>query len=418
MALKSIKKAAPAKAATTAPKLNKGKTKPAKVEKGAKKPAEPKLNLKVGQEAEFVGYAEAPEAPVFEAGDRLTVVEVGKNDDGQQVFSCVKAEDYAAYQEDAESVNGDELFATEIKKADKLPVDIYAMVLQDDETLNSFIADNGADPLSAATAAVEQAQAAMFNLGGCIALLYASQKFREYGSDGEYDDDVVDGVAKVGTGWDKFCQANFDMGGRKAHSMAQIYRQYNQLSDVLDLEAVAADRKIGWVKLSAAANIITKENALELIERMRGENVTDFKESIKTEYVDAGASGGETRSATQKVRRTKFTIAFFEDASIAVNEVIDAAKKQLGTDDLGTIFEFIVMSWAADNLSETQQKKVRSARKSKLNDLKKSGVDTSERSKHMTDLEAQIEAARAGEEEEAGEEPDTSGEEEAAEEEA
>jgi hypothetical protein len=395
---KTLKK--PAAKASTAPKLNKGKgTKPAKATKGESKPKEPKLNLKAGQEAEFVGYAEKPENPLFEPGDRLTVVEVGKNDDGQQVFSCVKSEDYAAYQEDAESVNGDELFATEIKKAEKLPVDPYAIELRADATLDEFVNENGGDPLKAAEAAIEQAQAAMFHLGGCIALLYAGQKFREYGENGEYDDDVVDGVTKTGSGWDKFCQEHFDMGGRKAHAMVQIYRNYNGLSDVLDLADIAADRKIGWVKLSAAANVITPENAEELVERMRSENVNEFRESIKTDYVDSGTSGGETRSSSQKVRRTTFKVAFFEDASVAVEEVITAAKKQLGTDDLGTVLEFIIMSWAADNLSDTAQKKVRSVRKTKLNDLKKQGVDTSDRVEHMTKLEAEIEAARAEEEE-------------------
>src|SRR4051812_36309131 len=119
MATKTLKKPA-AKAAGTAPKLAKAKgaTKPAKAAKSKNKPSEPKLNLKVGQEAEFIKYAEQPESPVFEPGDRLMVVNVAKNDDGQQVFSCVKSEDYEAFQSDPESVNGDEVFATEIKKAE------------------------------------------------------------------------------------------------------------------------------------------------------------------------------------------------------------------------------------------------------------------------------------------------------------
>lgn len=413
MATKTLKKPA---AKSSGPKLNKGKgtaSKPGKATKGKAKSNEPKLNLKVGQEAEFIGYAEKPEQPVFEAGDRLTVVEVGKNDDGQQVFSCVKSEDYEAYQADPESVNGDECFSTEIKKAEKLPVDPYALDLREDAALNEFLAEHNDDPLEAATAAIEAQANATFMLGGSLALLYAGQKFREYGDEGEYADDVVDGNPKVGTGWDKFCQEHFDMGGRKAHAMIQIYRNYNQLSDVIDLNEIAGDRKIGWVKLSAAAGVISRDNATELVERMRSENVSDFKESIKTDYVDGGA-GGETRSSTAKVRRTTFKVAFFEDASVAVEEVIAAAKKQLGTDDLGTVLEFIIMSWASENLSDTAAKKVRSARKTKLQELKKQGVDISERQQHQTDLEAAIEAARGGEEggEEAEEEEGGEGEEE------
>lgn len=401
MALKTtIKKPA----AAAGKKLNAGKgTKPAKA-KGESKPKEPKLNLKEGQEAEFVGYAEAPESPVFEPGDRLTIVKVSKNDDGQQVFEAVKTEDYAAYQEDPDSVNGDECFATEIKKAEKLPDDPYKFELKADTNLDEFIAEHGDDPLEAANAAIENVASNMFMLGGCLAKLYAGRKYLEYG-DGEgdknaYADTVEDDVAKPGTGWDRFTQEHFEMGGRKAHGMIQIYRNYNGLSDVLDLDEIARDKKIGWVKLSAAAGVITKDNAEALVTQMREQNVTDFKESIKTDYVDAGAGGGETRGSTAKVRRTTFKVAFFEDASVAVEEVIAAAKKQLGTDDLGTVLEFIIMSWATDNLSDTQQKKVRSARRGRLNDLKKQGVDTADRLQHMTDLEAAIADARGGDEEE------------------
>jgi hypothetical protein len=397
MALKAKPKAA-AKAAPAA-KLNAGKgaSKPAKALKKAAVPKEPKLAVNVGQEVEFVAYAEQQDEPMFEAGERLVVVEKNKNDDGQQVFICVKAEDYEAYQADPDSVNGDELFATEIKKAEKLPDDPYAFQLAADPDLDALLAENDGDALAAANSPIEGIASTMFLLGGCLATLYAGRKFLEYGDENEYADLVVDGTTKVGTGWDKFCQDNFDMGGRKAHGMIQIYRNYNGLSDVLDLHEIASDKKIGWVKLSAAAGVITKDNAEAIIEQARTQNVHEFKESIKVDYVDGGAGGGDTRSATAKVKRTRLTVAFFEDAGVAVEEVLSAAKKQLGTDDLGTVLEFIIMSWATDNLSDTQQKKVRSARKNKLNELSKQGVDVKERKQAMTDLEAQIEEARGGE---------------------
>jgi hypothetical protein len=396
MPTKTLKK--PAAKASGGSKLNKAKgSKPAKATKGKAKSSEPKLNVKVGSEVEFIKYAETPETAVFEPGDRLTVVNVAKNDDGQQVFQVVKSEDYAAFQEDPESVNGDEVFATEIKKAEKLPVDPYALALRDDTALDTFIEEQGGDPLEAAEAAIEQAQNATFMLGGCLAKLYANQTFRSYG---DYADEVVDGQPRAGSGWEKFCQEHFDMGGRKAHAMIQLYRTYNQLGDILNLNEIAGDRKIGWVKLSAAAPVITRDNAEELVERMRSENVNDFRESIRTEYVDACAQGGgETRSSSAKVRKTTFKAVFFEDQAVAVEQVIEQAKKQLGTDDLGSVLETIIMQWAADNLSDTSYKKVRSARKQRLNELKKQGVDVSERLEAATNLEASIEDARNGAEE-------------------
>jgi hypothetical protein len=400
MALKTTKKPV----AKAGPKLNAGKGKTAKAAKGKSAPKEPKLAVNVGGEVEFGAYADANDEPMFEAGDRLTVVEKNKNDDGQQVFICVKSEDYEAYQADPDSVNGDELFATEIKKAEKLPDDPYKFELRDDPQLDALLAENDGDALAAANSAIEGIASNMFLLGGCLATLYANRKFLEYGDEGEYADTVIDGNAKAGTGWDKFCQEHFDMGGRKAHGMIQIYRNYNGLSDILDLNEIAGDKKIGWVKLSAAAPVINRDNAEAIVEQMRSQNVHEFRDSIKTDFVDGGA-GGDTRSATAKVKRTRITVAFFEDAGVAVEEVINAAKKQLSTEDLGTVLEFIIMSWAADNLSDTQQKKVRAARKNKLSELKKQGVDTKERTQAMSDLEAAIEEARGGEvEEEADEE--------------
>lgn len=369
--------------------------KPAKAVKGKAKPkAEPRVTYKKGDEVIFNGYSDGRggDDPTFEKGDRLTIVDAPVVDEEKRVvLACVKAEDYEAYVDDEDSVNGDELFASEVEKAPKEAVDPYhelASALKSDDNLQAFIKGEGGDPLTAAVAAQEAVAQNMFMLGGCLALLYADQKFREYDKKKYADDRKDDDTVIPNSGWEKFCRDNFDMNGRKGLSAISIYRAFNRLGDELDLDEIATDRKIGWVKLGAMANHITKDNASELIERARSESVTDFRESIRTEYTDGG---GEAGSAAPKVRRTTLKVVFYEDTAAQVEAIINAAKKQIGSEDLGTVLEYIVLDWAHNALDEKDNKKASSERKKKLTELKKSGVDTSERKKAYDNLLAKVE---------------------------
>lgn len=383
------------------PAATKGLAKPAKATKGAAKPAAPKTKLKDGDQVVFLGYAKENDSPLFEKGELLTVVAVGVDADKNVVLSCVKSEDYEAYKEDENSVTGEELLASEVDKAPKQEVDPYhelAAALQADDTLNEFIAEQGdGDPLAAGTAAQEAVAQNMFLLGGCLAKLYSDQKFREYG---DYADDKKDDKVVPNSGWDKFTQEHFDMNGRKGLSFIAIYRAFNRLSGKVNLAEISSDRKIGWVKLGAMANSVTESNVEELIEQARTLSVDDFKQVLRTEYVD-GNSSGTSSGSTNKVRKTTIKMVVFEDQAVAIEAVIAEAKKVLNTEDLGTIFEYILMDWAHNTLEDKDAKKVTSARNKKFAELKKSGIDISERKKAFDTLTAQIEGGGEGEGEEA-----------------
>ena len=408
MALNTTK-AAPKKAATKgaiaksakAGKATKGKAKPA---------AESEVKFGVGDEVEFVKYAMDPgEDALFTEGDRLTVVSKEKNDDGAVVLGCVKSEDYAAYQEDPDSVAGEELSASEVKKAEKLPVDPFKFSLADDAALDSFVEENGGDLLEAGRAAVEAINRNTFMLGGVLTKLYFEQNFRSYGDEGEYADDVIDGKPKTGSGWDKFCRENFEMDGRKGEAMIRIYRGFNGLGDVLDLEEISSDNKIGWVKLNAMAGVVTKDNAEELIELARGSNVGDFKNSIKETYVGSDGATSQSRDTGPRMKKVALRFAFFADQAEGVNVVIASVAKILGVDpekNLDQVMEHIIMVYASDHLSEGDQKKARSARKGVINDLKKQGGEGwKDRQQALVDLEARLAGGGEGEGED-GEEAD------------
>lgn len=393
----------------------KGKAKPkvavakgaAKAVKGKAKPAtESKVKFKQGDEVEFVKYAEeAADDALFSPGDRLRVVEVGKNDDNVAVLSCVKAEDYDAYQDDNDSVAGEELSPAEVKKAEKLPVDPFKFNLAGDEALDAFIAEQGGDDgdlLTAARAAVEGINHNTFMLGGVLTKLYYEQAFRQYGEEGEYADILVDDKPKFGSGWDKFCRENFQMDGRKGEAMIRVYRGFNGLGDILDLEEISADKGIGYVKLNAMAGVITKDNAVELVEKARELNVGDFKNEIRENYVGSdSATTSQSRDTGPRMKRISYKFSFFADQAEGVKIVTEAVAKQLGVDpekNLDQVMEHIIMMFAADHLSEGDQKKARTARKGQINELKKQGGESwKERQQAMVDMEARLAGGGDGE---------------------
>jgi len=377
--------------ASTKPALAKGKpkaavAKPGKVAaKAAAKPA--KIKYAEGDELLFNGYAKEQENPVFAADDRLTVTKVARDEDGNEVLECVKTEDYAAFKEDENSVEGDQVFATEVKKAPKEAADPYkelAASLTEDEKLTAFLAEHDDDPLAAANAAQEAVAENMFLLGGCLAKLYSDRAYLEYG---DYADTVVEGKTKSGSGWEKFTDENFDMNGRKALSFISIYRNFNRLGDKIDLAEISSDKKIGWVKLGAMANYVNEENVEELIETARTQNAVEFAQTIKTDYAHGT---GEATTSGPRVKRTTLKAVFYEDAGAHVTNIINQVGKKLNTEDYGTILEFIIIDWAHNSLGEKEFGTAEKDRKKKLTELKKAGVDTAERTKAYDDIMAMV----------------------------
>lgn len=398
---KSKKPAAKAKGVATA----KGAKKPAKAVKGASKPKASSAKFKEGDEVIFNGYSKETENPVFEAEDRLTVVKAETDKEKNVVLSCVKSEDYEDYQEDEDSVTGDQVYASEVKKAPKEAVDPYkelAAALTEDEKLTSFINEEGdGDALAAGVAAQEAVAQNMFMLGGCLATLYADQKFREYGKKGEFDDDRNDDDKVIpNSGWDKFTDAHFDMNGRKALSFISTYKAFNGLQGKVDLEEIASNRKIGWVKLGAMASVVTEDNVEDLVAQAEDLNVSDFKQMLKTDHAKGA---GESSGGSKGVKRTTIKAVLYEDAGAHVHAILDEVMKQLSTDDIGTALEFIIVDWAHNSLSETQNKRTTKARKDALKAAKKAGADISARETAFNELSAQLEGGDE-EDEEDGEE--------------
>src|SRR5690606_4270897 len=106
------------------------------------------------------------------------IVAVGKDEDNMPTLECVAAEDYDQYNEDPESVTGEELTTTEVKKATAVAADPYNFVIVADEKLDSAIAEHDGSALETAKAMQENIQESTFLFGGCLTKLYYNQAFR------------------------------------------------------------------------------------------------------------------------------------------------------------------------------------------------------------------------------------------------
>ena len=391
--------AKPAAAKSKLPTAAKGSAKPNKAlpkPAAAKKQKDPNANIKAGDAIEFTGYVDREDdfTPMFDVGERLVVTEKQKDAEaGLTFFAAVREADYEAYKADPDAVDGDQIFSTEFKKAEKLPEDPFAIAVVEDAGLNEILEANDGDPLAAAKQLQEDVARGTFYLGGALQVLYANRAYLKYG-EGEkggnpYEDDTDEaGNVKKQSGWDKFCRENFNENGRKCYDLIANYRTYVQLLSEEEIADIAADKKIGYVKLAAARNSVTQENVHEVIELARETSVSEFRESIKTDY--ASGEGGAARTgggSGSKVKRTRIQLAFFEDQAAGVDLVIAAAKKEFAVEDLNQVFERIIMEWAAQNLGETTFKKARAEKKKVLRGLKSAGVDTSARVEEDAALE-------------------------------
>lgn len=392
----------------TGPKLAaaKGAAKPAKLATKVEKPKAEKLTVKVGDTVNFIGYKDRPEdqTPMFEPGQRLVLVNKDKDaDSGLTYFEAVLEEDAEAYKLTPDDVNGDQVYPAEIEKAEKAEVDVFAIPMITNDTLDEIVAGYDS-PLDAAKGLLEETAKNLFYLGGIYQMLFVGRAYLAYGDNGEgkpndYADDLdEEGVPKKQSGWNKFTQENFNEHGRAAIDKISIFRSFAGLLPQDKLEEIASDKKIGYVKLAAATKVVTADNVDEIVELARNSNVSDFKESIKTDYVEDKGTARTGGTSSAKVKRTQIKLAFFEDQAASVDYVIAQAKKEFAIEDLNQVMERIIMEWAVQNLNEATVKKAKTAKKNKLKELKASGVDIKDRQEADSDLEEYLSRNEGAEE--------------------
>ncbi len=361
--MKVVKKAKPTATKSEAAKPAKA---PAKKVKAAKAP---KFKYAIGAVVAFVGYGEgvAKEDRVFNAGERLVVKEQSFDDESKtNVYGVVREADSAAFDKDSESVEGGEVTEAEIGKAPKVKEAPAPVVIEVREVGDLKKLIKKGDILETAKATFEDAKKQFFYFGGLLAKIYHENLYSP-------KDLNWQGSKEGRDAWEHFVENNFGLKGAVARGYIDIYMSISALPK-FDLNRLGA---IGWSKAAEISKYITEENADELLELAEDKPITELKEELKTNYVDADGktpSGRTTRSSGDKIKMTDFNFRLFEDQATSVSFIMEEAKKKFGHENMAETFEAIVTEWASDHLDASKVKKASSAKNAVQKDLKKRGI--------------------------------------------
>jgi len=342
-----VKPATPAAAKAKAKKPAKVKAAPAKA-----KEVKPFAD---GEIVTFKGYQKAPTSVYFTEGEEIAIV--GQRVEGEDVLlAAVKVADYHQYKADQNSVDGQEILSTEVKRTGKTVPPIYHLTVVGE--MSAILKSQQGDPREQAITLRETAEKSFFYLGGVLCKLYKEKDedtgksiFTNYQSaDGKSFEDSKEG-------FEAFCKETFgaDFGGiRRAQYLMSIYESVSSLKNAAAI--ISELPTIKWWKAQLLASYITDTNATQLVKIAKEQNYDKLKETLKTQYTSEGTTARGHQASRATLKKTTFTFKLYEDAGAGVEYIMHAAQKQTGITDLNQVFEHIVQEWASDHLGDIAQK--------------------------------------------------------------
>jgi hypothetical protein len=365
----------PAKKGATAP-LAKGPTKAAPAAKAATKTAAAKPPKEVkpfvdGEIVIFKGYEKAPAKPLFKKDQELAVVEQ-REDNGVVKIACVPSNLYHKFKADENSVDGEEVFATEVRRTSKTVQAPFQLVPVGE--MDSILKEESGDPLAIAQRLYNSASKSFFYFGGVLAKLW-----KETDPDTDkplfcsYQDDANKNFDASKDGFEKFVQHSFgeEFSYRKAAYYMSIYESFSALPNAASkLDELG---KVGWWKAGRLAQYVTPDNADALLKIAQEQSDEQLTATLKSQYTTEGSTPRGGAASRNVIKRTTYDFRLYEDQAAGVDYIFKSAAKQTGIQDQSALFEHIVMEWAADHLGDVA-KKAEAAVQTHLNKLKKSGV--------------------------------------------
>lgn len=218
----------------------------------------------------------------------------------------------------------------EIDESEVLP----ALENEDEEIVELV---NGAEDLVALAQELTEDSAALdYKLGG---VLYHTRLGKAY--------QAVDKKYAVKGGWQLFIDEQLPgLGYRKAMHLIDIYYKFNLFG--IDAAKVA---ELGWTKCSKIAQVMTEENAEELVELAAESSVADLSATIQESYNEVGGTKGDKR------KKIAFKFRLWDDQAEGVKQVLAHVCTAMSFKDESDAFEHIVMEWAAEHDIEVAEAK-------------------------------------------------------------
>lgn len=163
----------------------------------------------------------------------------------------------------------------------------------------------------------------------------------------------VDKKYAVKGGWQLFIDEQLPgLGYRKAMHLIDIYYKFNLFG--IDSAKVA---ELGWTKCSKIAQVMTEDNAEELVELAAESSVADLSATIQESYKEVGGEKGDKR------KKIAFKFRLWDDQAEGVKLVLETVSKSMGFKDPSDAFEHVIMEWAAEHDIDVPEPKAKATAK-------------------------------------------------------
>lgn len=214
-------------------------------------------------------------------------------------------------------------------------VDILDAVLENEDPEVVALVQGSEDLIATAQELDAQAATTEYQLGG---ILYHIRRDKLYTQ--------VDGgeaYAENG-GFEKFLQEFFNIEYRKAMYLIKIYVAFQSAGIEDAATKVAA---MGWSKAAKIAPLMLKGEAVDqtpeqLVDLAAESTLSDLSEAIKDSQRVGGSPGTVVKRVTLRLR-------YLEEDGAAVENILNAAKDQLGCKDIAGALLQIVTEWSAEH---------------------------------------------------------------------
>lgn len=309
-----------------------------------------KSKIEVGSIVEFQGYTnvEDNDDTLFEVGDTLYVVATDKDEDGVDCFVCILADHKDDYDNDHESVSGEQLYANEIAlpKGKSVAKKEESSELKLVGELPKLLKD--ADPLEVADNLYSSIQKDYLYLGGVLLYIHTNRLHEAAGYD-------------TSTGWADYLSEKFNMKIRSAEYRMKMYKTISAIPNITK-EQIDRFISIGMSKAKEIERFILEDgsNFDELVSVGESHTMRELPEVLKKEYVSEGKtpSGRQGTRQSTGVHRTTYTFKCYEAVAEFINYVLEENMKQKGLASLDESFADIVSTYGFDHLSDKKRKKL------------------------------------------------------------
>lgn len=215
--------------------------------------------------------------------------------------------------------------AEEEAEEDNIP----ALINDEDPDIAELVAE-AEDILELALELAEESAANDYRLGGVLYHVRLDKAYEE-----------LDERYQEKGGFQLYVKERLNIEYRKAMYLCSIYVAANTFG--ISSDKIAA---MGWTKAAKISEVMTEENADDLVELAENNTVSDLAENIKVRYKEVGGTKGDKR------KMTIFKFNSFEDQADAIKATLEGCALAMGfkgSRALSEAFEYIVVEWGAEH---------------------------------------------------------------------